>query len=72
MHLKLVFISLIILSHSAQCVCNIDRNSTYDMVKIGVWMFFYGKFVSPAAFIKTYVPFAIIVFVIALLSGVFA
>lgn len=42
------------------------------MVKIGVWVFFYGKFVSPMAFVKTYLPFAVIVFVIALFSGVFA
>ena len=42
------------------------------MVKIGVWVFFYGKFVSPAAFIKTYTPFALIVLVIAFLSGFFA
>jgi hypothetical protein len=42
------------------------------MVKIGVWVFFYGKFVSPWAFVKTYLPFTVIVFVIALLSGAFA
>jgi len=48
-----------------------DRNSTYDMVKIGVWMFFFGKFVSLSAFVKTYAPFLIIVTAIATFSGIF-
>ena len=47
----------------------LDRHSTYDMIKIGVWMFFYGKFVNPWAFVRSYLPFAIIVAVIALMSG---
>jgi hypothetical protein len=41
------------------------------MVKIGVWMFFYGKFVSPWAFFKTYLPFTILAFLFALLCGAF-
>lgn len=49
-----------------------DRNSTYDMVKIGVWMFFCGKFVSIGGFIKSYAPFTFIVCMIAVFSGVFA
>jgi hypothetical protein len=49
-----------------------ERNSTYDMVKIGVWMFFCGKFVSIGGFIKSYAPFTFIVCIIAVLSGVFA
>jgi hypothetical protein len=48
-----------------------DRKSSYDMVKIGVWMFFYGKFVSPWAFFKTYLPFTILAFLFALLCGAF-
>jgi hypothetical protein len=41
------------------------------MVRIGVWMFFHGKFVSGTAFVKTYLPFSILVAVIILSSGGF-
>eukprot|EP01032_Pedospumella_encystans_P010245 gene10245-11995_t len=59
-------------SHVAKCLNTMgyNRNSTYDMVKIGVWMFFFGKFVSLGAFVKSYAPFVIIVTIIAVLSGV--
>ena len=33
-------------------------------------MFFFGKFVSVGAFVKTYAPFAIIVTIVAVFSGV--
>jgi hypothetical protein len=41
------------------------------MIKIGVWVFFNAKFVSVGAFVKTYLPFTIIVFVLLIVSGVF-
>lgn len=48
-----------------------DRKSNYDMIKVGVWVFFCGKFVSPWAFVQTYLPFTILVFLFALFCGLF-
>jgi hypothetical protein len=38
------------------------------MVRIGVWFFFQGKFTSASAFIRTYLPFFVILIVIFLSS----
>lgn len=60
-------------SHVGKClqVMGYDRKSNFGMVKICFWFFFHGKFVSPAAFVKTYLPFCIIVMIILVSSGVF-
>ena len=41
----------------------------YNMLTIGAWFFFQGKFVSFASFIKTYLPFIVIVLIITILSS---
>lgn len=41
----------------------------YNMLTIGAWFFFQGKFVSFAAFMKTYLPFLLIVLIITFLSS---
>ena len=43
--------------------------TNYEMIRIGVWVFFQGKFVSVWAFVKTYLPFLIILIFVALASG---
>lgn len=62
-------------SHVAQCLnlMGYKNKNTYTMVTIGVWFFFCGKWVSTAAFIRTYMPFAIVVAIFIILgsTGVF-
>lgn len=50
----------------------VDKKSDYEMIRIGVWVFFSGKFVSVGSFVQTYLPFTIIVLIIAFLSGFFS
>jgi hypothetical protein len=53
--------------------CCTDKVTTYGMFHIGAWVFFSGRWVSFASFIRTYTPFAIIVAIIVLASsGVFS
>jgi len=40
------------------------------MVTIGVWMFFCGRFVDTMSFVRTYLPFTIIVLIALLASGI--
>lgn len=47
-----------------------DGKSDYEMVYIGVWMFFCSSFVDYNGVVKTYLPFCIILFLILLASGV--
>ena len=44
-------------------------SSEYNMIHIGVMMFFQGKFVSFSALLKTYLPFTIIVLIIVLAAN---
>ena len=48
------------------------RRSRWDMVTLCFWVFFAGKYVDAAGFVKQWLPFAIIVALIAGLSGGFA
>ena len=62
-------------SHVAKClnVMAYNKVTTYGMFHIGAWVFFSGRWVSFASFIRTYTPFAIIVAIIVLASsGVFS
>ena len=45
------------------------NKSNYGMIGIGVWFFFHGRFTSMSSFIKTYLPFGIILCIIILLSS---
>lgn len=58
-------------SHVACCLNQMGYDGTrdYGMITIGVWMFFFGNFVSVGSFVRTYLPFAIIVLLIALFRG---
>ena len=49
-------------------IIKIDKGTNYGMVTIGVWMFFYGKWVSFGDFLKTYIPFFIIIGIIVISS----
>lgn len=49
----------------------VSDRSMFGMVKIAAMMFFYGKFVNFQGFLKTYIPFSIVVILILLASGVF-
>lgn len=61
------------LSRAITLVCHTDKVTTYGMFHIGAWVFFSGRWVSFASFIRTYTPFAIIVAIIVLASsGVFS
>ncbi len=51
-------------SHVANALNQMGYGSAkahFSMISIGVWVFFFGRFTSIAGFIKTYLPFAIIV-----------
>lgn len=58
-------------SHVAQCLNTMgyEKMSSYEMIRIGVWVFFYGRFVSMQAFIQTYLPSAILILIILFTSG---
>jgi hypothetical protein len=48
----------------------VDQQYNHNMVTIAVWMFFSGRFVDTAGFVKTYLPFTIIVLIALLASGI--
>lgn len=58
-------------SHVAHCLNGMgyDRITNWEMVRIGVWIFFCGRFVSVGAAVKTYLPFTIILLVILFGTG---
>jgi transmembrane protein 222 len=58
-------------SHVARCLNNMGyrKYRGYNMFHIGIVCFFFGKFVSPWAFIKTYAPFCVFLVFILFLSG---
>jgi hypothetical protein len=41
------------------------------MVTIGVWLFFRSSFVSVSAVIQSYMPFAVLAFLVAFFGGYF-
>ncbi|CAF3731769.1 unnamed protein product [Rotaria sp. Silwood1] len=41
-----------------------DRKHTYNMISLACWMFFCGKFVSFGGFLRSWIPFLIIVAII--------
>lgn len=58
-------------SHVAQClnIMSYGKKRNWGMVKIAVWMFFCGKFVSLQSFLSSYTPFAVVLLIILLASG---
>jgi hypothetical protein len=60
-------------SHVAKClnIMAFDNKRDYNMFTIGVWFFFQGTFVDCYAFIKTFLPFTILLVGLFLL-GFFA
>eukprot|EP01039_Chlorochromonas_danica_P009155 gene9158-10106_t len=60
-------------SHVAKClnIMGYDKRTNFEMVRIGVWMFFSSSFVDFNGVIKTYLPFTIILFAILLAARVF-
>ena len=61
-------------SHVAQCLNLMEYGGrhSYNMLTIGVWCFFCGKFTSPVAVLKTYLPFAIFIIFLLYFSGAFS
>lgn len=53
-------------SHVARCLNDMRYNniSTYNMVDLGVRMFFMGSFTSVGGFLKTFLPFTIWMFLL--------
>ncbi|CAF1029987.1 unnamed protein product [Adineta steineri] len=47
-----------------------DRKYTYNMVSLACWMFFCGKFVSIAGFLRSWIPFLILVAIIVTITVV--
>lgn len=61
-------------SHVAQCLNLMEYagSRSYGMLYVGVWIFFFGRFTSMWAVIKTYLPFALLVCLIMYFNGSFA
>jgi hypothetical protein len=61
-------------SHVAYCLNLMDYGGTHSrgMIGIGVWVFFCGKFTSPGAVVRTYLPFLMLLMMILYFSGSFA
>jgi transmembrane protein 222 len=49
-------------SHVAKClnIMGYGGKKSFDMVKLAVWIFFTGRFVSVRAFFVTFLPFLMI------------
>jgi hypothetical protein len=60
-------------SHVAQCLDDMryGGSSSYNMFKLGVAMFFFGKFTDGWGVVKTFLPFTIILFMILYFTGSF-
>lgn len=60
-------------SHVAKCLNLMRYNGKDDlnMISIGVWLFFSGKFTGPFAIVKTYLPFVILVILLLWAGGGF-
>jgi len=60
-------------SHVAMAlnIMNYDRKYSYNMILLCFWMFFRGKFVSFVDFLRTWLPFLIIVGIIVGLTAFF-
>ncbi|KAH8378047.1 hypothetical protein KR093_008684 [Drosophila rubida] len=60
-------------SHVATALCNMyyKERSSWNMIILCFWMFGCGRFVSIWAFIKTWLPFAILLTIVALLAVYF-
>lgn len=58
-------------SHVARCLNDMKyKNVTnWDMIKLGVMMFFCGKFTNVAGVVKTFLPFCIFLFITLYFSG---
>mmetsp|Transcript_9066 Transcript_9066/g.13506 ORF Transcript_9066/g.13506 Transcript_9066/m.13506 type:complete len:190 (+) Transcript_9066:163-732(+) len=59
-------------SHVAQCLNSMGygKSTHYEMIRICFWVFFQGKFVNTGAFVKTYLPFCMIVLIFVILSSI--
>lgn len=57
-------------SHVAKCLNNMAYGDTraHSAFSVGITLFFKAKFVSPMAFVKTMLPFAIIIILICVLA----
>ena len=57
-------------SHVAQCLNNMAYGETraHSAISVGVMIFFKGKFCNTWAFVKTYLPFAIWMILVCVLS----
>jgi transmembrane protein 222 len=53
-------------SHVATCLEHFGYNGRthWDMVTLCFWMFFCGRYVDAAAFLKSWLPFAVLVLVV--------
>ncbi|XP_014211860.1 transmembrane protein 222 [Copidosoma floridanum] len=50
-------------SHVARAlnIMSYDNSNSWNMVKLALYMFIYGKYVSVAGFFKTWIPFSIVI-----------
>ena len=46
---------------------NYDRKQTYNMISLTFWMFFCGKYVSFAGFLRSWLPFLILAAIIVII-----
>lgn len=58
-------------SHVARCLNDMKFNNvtTWNMINLGVKMFFFGKFTNLWGFVKTFLPFAIVLFITLYFTG---
>lgn len=61
-------------SHVARCLNDMKYKSStnWGMIRLGVMMFFFGKFTGVSGFIKSYLPFGIILCVVLYFTGQFS
>ena len=70
LNLFLIFFNFYFIIHSN--VMSYGGKKSYDMLTIGVWIFFHGSFVGYTGFLKTYGPFTVLMLLIAFFSGYFS
>lgn len=57
-------------SHVARCLTYMSYGNSrhWNMLRLGAWVFFCGKFVSPGRTLQTFLPFLVLLTIVVLLS----
>lgn len=61
-------------SHCAKClnIMGYGGKTDYNMLTIGTWVFFQGKFCGKEQFIKTYLPFVVLLLFLCWFGGLWS